>query len=202
MSLRTWGKLIIVIGLLLPVGAAAAQGCGRDVLNPCGVIPWPLPSIKSISSPTPYQLRPTPTPQPYTNTPSPTPTATNTPPFVITPTIIAHDDLYDSAGSVVGQANDMIDEFDFDATINLGGDAAPVATTAAGLAAYSTRFFSYVKGLTLFNFSGTGGVLTWVILALGFVLLVVVTINLIPIVSGIFKVVMRLLELIAQFIPF
>lgn len=203
MFLKTWVKLAILLVCALPIGAASAQGgCGRDALNPCGVIPWPLPALPVMRSPTPYQLRPTPTAILMTNTPSPTPSPSATPPFVITPDFESHDDLYDNAGALVSQADDAMNSINLDESIGIGGDAGPVATTAAGLAAYSTRFFSYVKGLTLFNFNGTGGVLTWVLLALGFMLLVIVTINLIPIVTGIFRMVMRLLELIAQFIPF
>ncbi len=204
MSLKTWVKALaacVLVGLAIPSGPVAAQ-CGRDPLYPCGVIPWPLPNAKALNSPTPYQLQPTPTYIDVTNTPSPTPTATATPPFVTTPTIVYHDDLYTDAGQLVYDADDVLGEINLDQTVGIDGEPAPVATVAASLAAYSTRFFSYVKGLTLFNFNGTGGVLTWVILALGFVLVVVVTINLIPIMAGIWRLVLRLLELIAEFIPF
>jgi len=200
MRLRVCSVLLFV-ALLLPAGRVSAQKCG-DPLNPCGPLPWALPSLPLLTSPTPYQLRDTPTPQVMTATPSPTPSPTPSA-TVGTPTAtLDAGELHEDIATVAAGGLDTIDDLDINPEIAIGGPSDPIATTSASLSNYSRTFFSYVRGLTLFNMRGTGGIMGWVLLALAVVIGTVIAVNLIPIIGAIYRLVMRVIELVAEFIPF
>lgn len=202
MRLRVCRSLLVLVALLWPAGAVSAQKCGNDPLNPCGPLPWGLPSLPVMTSPTPYQLRDTPTPVVITVTP--TPTASQTPTATVgTPTATldasgVHSDMM----TAVGESVETIDDLDINPEIGLGGPSDPVATTSASLSNYSRTFFSYVRGLTLFNMRGTGGITGWILLALAVVIGTVIATTLIPIMGSIYRLIMRVIELVAEFIPF
>lgn len=77
--------LAILILTALPVAAA---DCGNGL--PCGPVPWNLPVLPTLISPTPmptffFTATPSPTATPTNFTPSPTNTPTNTPTATFTP---------------------------------------------------------------------------------------------------------------------
>lgn len=64
---------LLLLLLALPLGAAQAQDCGAGL--PCGPLPWRLPSLPNLQSPTPFPA----TVATATVTPGPTPTGTLSP---------------------------------------------------------------------------------------------------------------------------
>jgi hypothetical protein len=206
MRLRVFHSLLIaaLLLLVLPAGIVSAQKCDNasGSLAPCGALPWALPGLPVLVSPTPYQLRDTPTPIVYTATPSPTFTFTPSP-TVATPTAtIDNSVLHGDMATMAAGGIEVITTLDINPEISLGGSSDPVATTSASLSNYSRTFFSYVRGLTLFNMTGTGGITGWLLLALALVIGTVIATNLIPIIGAIYRLIMRVIELVAQFIPF
>jgi hypothetical protein len=204
MRFLTWVSLIVAAIILAAAAApVGAQGCGKDPLYPCGPIPWPIPAMPSWRSPTPYPIRPTPTLVVETPTPSETPTPTATQPYIQTPDYTPGNPVIGDVGDLSGDMADAVTSLDMDLEINLNGTApAPVSTLAADLANYTSMFFGYAKGLTLFNMRGAGGVMTWVLIMLSVVLITVVVTNMLPVIMAIWRLFIRMLELIAEWIPF
>ncbi len=192
---------VLLFALLLPAGQASAQKCG-DPLNPCGPLPWSLPSLPLLTSPTPYQLRDTPTPQVFTATPSPEPTATPSATAGTPTATLDSGELHEDMATAVIGGIDAMNDLDIDPEIALGGPSDPIATTSASLSNYSRTFFSYVRGLTLFNMRGTGGITGWILLALAVVVGTVIATTLIPIIGAIYRLIIKVIELVAEFIPF
>lgn len=190
--------LFMCIGLLATVNTASAQSgkCGDDPLYPCGAIPWPIPQFTVLSSPTPYTPRPSPTPVPITPTPSNTPTPTTTP--TPTPTFTNHDQQHDDLGTLVYDVNQGIDLLD---QTPVARDMA-AATAAAAVAEYTGVFFSYAKGLQIFNLKGFGGLVGFLLLGVVFIVLVKLSTALIPVLAGIARWIMRIVQLVVDALPF
>lgn len=192
-----WAATMLLLASL--TGLAMAQGpCGDDDLNPCGPIPWRIPAFPILYSPTPYTPAPTPTPMEATYTPSPTNVPTITP--TASPTFSDHGDEFDTFGTLA--ANQAAVQETLAAMQDQQYNDMSAATAAALVGEYAGTFAGYVKGLQLFNLRGTGGVIGFVLLAIGFALLVFVVTSIIPIVATFARWVMRVAQLVAEFLPF
>lgn len=194
-------RRLVFIGVMLWLLAAMpnvdAQGCGDDPLNPCGSLPWDIVRFPPLASPTVYQLRPTPTPVPVTGTPTPTPTVTQTP--TITPTIPDYSGDQDSAATLAAQSGDAF------ATLSAATPAAArgmeAATAAAVVGGYAETFIGYAKGLQLFDLTGLGGLVGFLLGALVFIVVIQLSTAILPAMAAIVRWVIRLLQLIGEFLP-
>ena len=199
MRAKRWIVAAAVILLAGLAGLAGAQGpCGDDPLNPCGAIPWRIPAYPILYSPTPYTPQPTPTPMEATYTPSSTNTPTVTP--TPSPTIAYHGDDHDTFGTLAADqvaVQETLAAMQDQQINNMGA-----ATAAALVGEYAGTFAGYMRGLQLFNIKGTGGVLGFLLLAIAFALLVMIITNIIPIIAVFARWVMRVAQLVAEFIPF
>lgn len=193
----------VVVLLVLALGGqtVSAQCNPDDPLCPSGAMPWPVPRLWPLDSPTPYTPVPTPTALPITGTPTPTPTVTNTP--TITPTFPSFgteqadyatlsadiDILLQTVGPMAGTP------------VNVGDAPWPLATTAAQLGEVAGNFFGYVKGINIMSVRGTEGILFWLLLCLAFVIGVTIITNLIPLIGAIINWVIKIGQLLGEWIP-
>ena len=187
--------LIVLMALATPAGAQGYKGT-PDPLQPVGPLPWPVPVLPYLRSPTPWPTVATPTPLAATYTPSPTATATLTP----TPPATPHDTEHESMATLVGQNQEAIQTLQA-----LDGQTAgdlSMATAAAQVGDYAGQFFAYAKGLELFNIKGTGGVVTFMLLAFLFVILVILGTAILPMLATLANWIVKILRLLGEFIPF
>ncbi|OPZ62931.1 MAG: hypothetical protein BWY85_01918 [Firmicutes bacterium ADurb.Bin506] len=197
------GAIVAVLLLLLFVTAdlATAQGTATPgactPLNPCGALPWPLPRLPVIKSPTPLPTVPTPTPvvvtmtTTATATPSMTPTQTPTPAPRLTEQSVAAT-LAGSSGDAVATLAAMGDD-------GIGGLL--MSTAAAQIGGYAGTFFAYAKGLQLFNIKGAGGVVGFLLLLFFGVILVKLSLAVLPLMSVFVRWIIDVLRLILDFLP-
>jgi hypothetical protein len=198
---RRASALFLITLLALAAAPVAAQGGSKyatpDPLNPPGVLPWQLPYVQPLNSPTPYPVRDTPTPVSITATLTPTPTPTDTP--TPTPTFVEHSGEHDQIATLAAQQSDAMATLDFTGQQVQGQT---MATAAADIGRYTGQFFAYAKGLQLFNVKGLGGVMGFLILSVVFVLLVNIAVAGLPIFAAIARWTFDLLRLVAEFLPF
>jgi len=189
----------VLLSLLLIGGVAQAQegdgDCGNGV--PCGAIPWAVPRLPDLQSPTPYPtvvvtLDATDEPTPdVTDTAAP-PTAT---PYA-TPIWDATQDIDEPLATIQG----ILDGTD-EPIIGGGGAEFTFETIGTELDANVTLFFGYVRGVTGASF----GVLTPMI---NFIFLVLVTVFFVaglkltlPVLGAVIGFLRKLIQLILEFIP-
>ncbi len=189
-------KIIIgfLIVLLVFTSVAFAQNC--DPYLPCGPLPWSLPSLPDLQSPTPIPtmiftvIAPTPTP-------GGTPQPTNTP-FVI-PTYTPFVDTGTLAGGIA-TLNAMIGSTDIPIT-NFSGT--PVALSSLNdIAANTGTAFGYIRGLAEVNFGPLTPLVIFGFTSLFVFFFVNVAGFLIPLIAAVFGVIRKIIELILGFMPF
>ncbi len=182
------------IALLLMVAAVLsalpfvviADDC--DPLLPCGPLPWPLPNLPHLVSPTPYPTMPTPTRIPTLEAtmimgdpilPSPTPW--------FAPTVF---------NEPVSTLQDM---FNSTPVPFYGFSDEPVNTN--GIFLLTKTLWSYIKGLALYDFGVFNPLMvaffTIFVFVVGFKILMLVF----PALMFLFGLLRRVVELILDFIP-
>lgn len=189
--MRVLGVIVLLLLLAAPV---AAQG--KDPLNPSGAIPWAIPAIQPLMSPTAYPMRPTASPGYITTTP--TVTLTPSPSPTITPTVIWNTE-HDTFATLAADMGESLDQVDYtDATVNdLTLDDLPDF-----LGRYSDYFFAYAKGLQFFPLKPLGGVLSFLVISFTFIVLVKVGTVVLPLTVAFVKFIIEIARTIVQFIPF
>lgn len=182
-------RVVIVLLLLIAASAARAQDdeCGNGL--PCGPLPWPVPVLPDLASPSPMptisitatDIPPTSNPSPPTSTPTPTP-AGDIPSLEIAVT---------AAVDLAERTPDTIIGLD-----GMGFDIMEIASADTGL------FFSYVRGFSTLTF----GVFTPLVLLLITFLVVTLVIYAItffwPIIATVIGLIRRAVQLVLEFIPF
>lgn len=188
---------ILMLALLFAgeANAQSAPNCADGY--PCQNVPWRLPVLPPLQSPTPIPTIavtavPTATPQP-SSTPAPSPTGQ-----AAAPNPLATLDLANLNGQVA-TLNAVIQGTPV--TLN---DAYGAYATPGGPDAYTTpaaTFISYAKGISTLNF----GMLTPLIVAFfgGFVLYLTLIVSgvVLPIGAALFGVLRRVVTLILDFLP-
>lgn len=183
-------KRLIVLLLLLIPGTVSAQNCGNGL--PCGPVPWSLPPLPRLASPTPMPtivLTPlAPTPGPGTPTSTPAPTSAPTSAFdtsginnqVATLQVFmetTQEPIYNELGTPVGLSS------------------LPELSQGAGL------FFGYAKGFSQASFGSLSPVFTLALLSMITVLSVKAITFVLPILATVVGMVRNILSMIRDFIP-
>lgn len=198
--------MALIILAAFPSLALAQEGegnCLEDPLYPCGPLPWPLPQYPAILSPTPYTPNPSPTLYDITNTPTPEETDTPTPTVTPIPTAQAHETEHSDLATLAAQSGDAISTLDYsDVTLQVQDTPMAAGTVVAQMSGYVGSFVGYAKGLTLFNIKGLGGVVLFLILALVFVFFVIFLTSVVPLIGAMARWVIRVGQLIGEFLPF
>ena len=190
-------RIVILFALALALaqaGPALAQG---DPLNPSGAIPWPIPQWPILASPTPYPLRPSPTPLTVTVTPTVTTTPTVTP--TITPTIGAYNEQHQAIATMVYDLDQSLDQVDYAGAEIEGMTLDDLPDRLGGYARY---FFAYAKGIRLFPLKPLGGVFTFTVMALVFIMLVKLSTVVLPMAISFYRFIVSMIRLVADFLPF
>lgn len=208
---------IIVLALLVGVGSAYAQtptptrtpapnpttvGVQRECGNglPCGQIPWRLPSLPRLVSPTPF-----PTANPSQVAAS-IPTATVTPqgfgsisPY--TPAPIENIWDSDAIGNQIGTLDAAMSGTSLP-VYNGSGTPVDRDTMMDSVLDDTQLFFSYAKGFQDASFGSISPLVTFSLTALMIVLFTKVLTIALPVIMVIVGFIRRIIELILDFIPF
>jgi hypothetical protein len=200
--LRSAAALLIVLLTVLP---AAAADCGNGL--PCGPVPWNLPALPTLQSPTPmptffFTATPTPTMTPTNFTPSPTATTTPTPTATFTPTMTpTNTPVFDEAG-LQNQVETL--QALLDATpITLEIDGTPVtASDQIDIAGDGVEdFFEIVKGVLGADWGPFSPMYHAFLASVVVVFLIVAVTYSAPIIGFVFGLVRKIYTAIMDFIP-
>ena len=174
--------IIAVLLILAAARLAAAQDCAQG--RPCGPVPWSLPTLPALSSPTPM-----PTIAVTYVWGNPGATATPAPPAVNLDTT-GIDSSFATLNAIMASTPVVL--------LNAQGTEEPVM---AGLDANAETFFSYAKGMTT---DWAGPIAPLVALTLtAFVTVVGVKIItfVLPLVSAVWGIIRKIIGLILDFLP-
>lgn len=169
-------------------GSTHSPDCGNGL--PCGPIPWPLPNLIGLPSPTRFPtvvVTATPTPTPL---PGVTAGPTSLPPgTLIASATFQLEGVDDQLATLEGIMNGTpigIDGFDFDAE-NLGSDAG--------------EFFGTLKGISELHLGPFTPLLVFFFFAFLFVMGIQASGIILPLVMAIFGFIRRIISTILDFIP-
>lgn len=185
--MRTVLALVLILLMAAPA-VAQISDCGQGM--PCGPVPWRLPVLPRLSSPTPV---PTASVSTGTTPGAPTPTA---PPLA---TLNAVDT------APIAEQVSTLTWLMYSTPVGISswdGSFAEATSEADTLAANSTTFLGYIKGLGAVNFGTTLTPLVWFFLA-GFVLTLTLSLTNImaPIIAVVFGAFRRIVSTIMDFLP-
>lgn len=183
-------RWFIALLLLIPL-PVLADNCGNGL--PCGPVPWSLPALPRLASPTPMPtiVLTTVPPTPGAGTPTATPpaaTATPTPSFnvsQITDSVATLSALSEATQEVIMNAEGT----------PVGLDGLDTIAPAAG------QFFGYAKGFSDASFGSLSPVFTFTLISMVTITSVKMITFLLPIMAMIIKFLRNLLSLIADFLP-
>ncbi len=191
--------LIMLLALATPVDAQ----CGSDrTLNPCGPLPWSQLPLPLLRSPTPYTPRPTlvitvTTTPTAAWTPTPNPTfSTTTPGYTLDPGL-----LQTPAAGVEVLVNTLAPFSNLE-IVDAQGTPSGIEQIAGEFGRQAGTFTGYARGLQALEIGSFGPVIPWGITALSFVLLVWLLTASLPIFIWLGNLVLKLIQAIADLIPF
>jgi hypothetical protein len=188
--------VVFVLSAPVPV-SAQDDDCGNGL--PCGALPWALPGLPDLQSPTPIIVTVNPA-----YTPPPTPIPTNTPPPTVTPTptpfmsatpFYESDSIDDSIATIEG----ILDGTQ-PAIIDPDGNTFDGDVT--GLYGGIETYFSYVKGVSQLNVFGQFTPLVGLFFFVIHIQLVLSALRLtVPVVGVLVGIVRKIIQIILDFIP-
>lgn len=184
------GFLIVFIAF---TGIASAQPC--DPYLPCGPLPWSLPSLPDLQSPTPIPTMIF-TAVPPTPTPGGTPVPTSTP-FVI-PTYTPFVDT-GTLNSSLGTLQAMVNATAIP-VYNLTGTPVSMSNINSLTSNIGTAF-NYARGLAGVNFGALTPLVLFIFTGISIFLLVRILLILLPIFAAIWGVFRKIIDFILGFIP-
>lgn len=180
-----------LIVLLATMGIAAAQDC--DPYLPCGPLPWALPSLPDLASPT---ALPVANINPGMGTPTATPVSSGmilpsaTPAFDVSGLNNGMTTLQAIANSTSIPINDINGT-----PYNTGG-------SLATLTANTSDVFGYVRGISDISFGPLTPLVTMMFTAMGLFLVFNIGNFLLPLIMALFGVFRKIVSLILDFLPF
>jgi hypothetical protein len=185
----TW----IVALLLLVPGSYQDDDCGDGL--PCGPIPFDLPSLPLILSPTPFPtvwIQATPTP---TVTPIPTPTPDATATFTPVPTATLN-----ATAIVEGvEGLEELSEGTPQPVIGLDGVEYDIESIDEG--AETATFWSYIRGLFSINLGKFQPVLVFSVFAFGIIIAVKSSTLILYFLAPLIGLIRKAIDFVLKFIP-
>lgn len=180
--------LVICVLLTLPFLVNAQTVCNY---LPCGPLPWPLPVLPILKSPTPMPT------VGITAIPTGAPTATGAPTSTPAPTgtiISDFSGLGDTIGTLQAQINAT--------PIPLVISGTPVDTNGqlADIASNAGTFFGYVHGLSEANLGGLTPFLTFALISFVTVIGIKALGYILPVLVIIFGIILKIVQLAVQII--
>lgn len=199
--------------ILISTFSLKAQTCGDGL--PCGPIPWELPGYPILESPTPINadvgaITPTPSAT-VTLTHTPTPTLTYTPTYTRTPTPTLTHTATPTPTITETPPFDPTDISDQLATLENIQETQIAVEDAVGtdvniedIEAYiedAEIFFSYAKGINADIAGPFAPLVTVVIVALAMMMFVMVLKVIVPVMSFMYGLIRKTVQLILDFVP-
>ena len=186
----------VLIGFLLFLAAlpvsAQSKNCGSGL--PCGPLPWQLPALPTLASPTPMAtLSITATASP-SGTPQLTPTAqlaTMIPPPTVDLDISGVEEPFATLNAILASTPMVL--------LNPEGTEEPILNN---LDENASVFFSYAKGMTTDWAGPIAPLITLTMTAFVTVIGVKIVTFILPLVSAIFGIIRKIISLILDFLPF
>jgi len=183
---------------------APPSSCGM-AFNPCGGLPWDLPTFPTLSLPSPtiQPTLPSPTPVPATVTPSvtPTPTITRTPTGTLPPTPTStQQNITDGMSTVAIGAQNLASTLNSQSTqiAILNGTPQGPAQIANQLGQNAGQLFGVARALQMGDVNGAGGLVSFGLLALAFVFLVYIATFAGPVILTLLKLTLQILQIVIQ----
>lgn len=175
-------KRLITVIILAIVGSlpTMAQDCGG---LPCGNIPWQIPQLPELNSPTPF---PTVYATATESSEGSVPTAT--------PTL--------DASGITNQQNNLQSFLSATPQSIVGIDGTPQAIDSSALATDGSLVISYIKAVTLADFGVLSPLLAFLVFILTFTMAVKLIEIFIPFSAVIFRGIRTAFQLVADFLPF
>jgi hypothetical protein len=186
--------LILLVCVLCGAVTVSAQStdCGQGL--PCGPVPWKLPVLPKLSSPTPIPTVPV-TLQPP-NTPGPTPTPQPTPTFqpigINTVDASGIADKMATLSAVIEATPELV----------LNASGTPVALEDAALDSGAETLFAYAKGLGSINLGSISPVVTFSVTAAMLIIATKLITFILPVLVALFGIIRKIIQLILDFLPF
>lgn len=182
---------IALLVLVLAVPVAAQDDCGDGL--PCGKIPWDLPVLPALPSPTPMPTQAftaiPPTPGAGTPTWTPSPTATES---ASVDTDVLGDQVA-TLGAVINSTPGTIND--------LNGTPVNANEVYEELGENAGTFFGYVRGITEASFGELSPLFNFTFLGLLVVISVKLLTFLLPVGAAMFGIIRNVISLIRDFIP-
>lgn len=169
----------------------SAQECGRGL--PCGPVPWKLPALPTLRTPTPIPTIPFTAVAPNTPGPGPTPAPTNTFAPIGVNTV--------DASGIGDQMATLAAMWEVTPELILNASGTPIAIGTAELTGAVTAF-SYIKGLSTINLGSLSPLVAFLPLALITIIGLKVITFLLPVMVSLFGIVRKIIQLILDFLPF
>lgn len=188
-------KFLVIMALLcLPLPALAQNNCGNGL--PCGSVPWRLPQLPKLASPTPM---PTvvltaviPTPGPGTPTYTPTAVPTNAPTAT---------GVFDTSG-IDSQVATLQYMAEATQAVIYNAEGTPVGLEGVEeLGDNAGQFFGYAKGLAETSFGSLSPVISFSLVSMITIIGVKLVTFVLPILSSILAMFKSLIQLIMDFLP-
>lgn len=183
-------RWIVLLLLLLIPGTVSAQNCGNGL--PCGPVPWSLPPLPRLASPTPMptiMLTPVaPTPGPGTPTSTPAPTSAPTQAFDMS-------SINNQVATLQNYMETTQEPIYNELGTPVGLSSLPELSSGAGL------FFGYAKGFSGASFGALSPVFTLALVSMVTVLSVKTITFILPILATVIGIIRNLISLIRDFIP-
>lgn len=176
-----------------PAETIVPRECGTGI--PCGPIPWLLPVLPTLASPTPFptvviQASPNPT-----DTPGPTPTPSITP--IPSPTFAPTED-----GFSVGDIEDAVSTL----SAIMEQTSEPISgvdmeTGSVTIGDGITTVFGYIRGISDLDLGVLDPLIAALIFGLGFILLLKSFSFTLPLIGMVFGFLRKVVQLVLDFIP-
>lgn len=182
--------LSVVFMMLSAVPVLAQRDCGDGL--PCGRLPWDLPVLPALSSPTPMPtvaVTVQPTPGPGTPTVAPSPTI---PPISTIDTSDISDQVA-TLGAVMAQTPYIVQDF----------EGTPVDTSEQldTMTDNAELFFGYARSIGSTTVGKLSPLLSLILVAIVTIVGVKATTYLLPFIGAVFGIIQRVINLILDFLP-
>lgn len=183
-----WVLLWSLLALLNAGPVAAQNDCGDGL--PCGRIPWGLPVLPTLASPTPMPTIPI-TINPPTSTPG-GPTATPAPTEVSVDTSGLNDQFATLQNLIAAT----------DIPVVVSGTPVSAGDQLDSLASGSYTFFGYVRGVSELDLGGLTPLLTFLIVSLITVIAVKSLTFIMPVLAAIYAFIKSIVDFVLSLLPF
>lgn len=182
--------LVLLICLLCGAITVSAQECGQGL--PCGPVPWKLPALPTLPSPSPMPTYQTTVEATHVSGAVPTPAAMPTNPPLLDVDTSDIGDQMSTLAALIEATPELV--------LNAEGTAEAIGT--AELTGAET-LFAYAKGVGSINLGNNiGPLVAFSLTAMVLIITTKMTTFLLPVLTALFGIIRKIVQLILDFLPF